>query len=143
VPRSWKSRRIILPTLWATTGPVTGTLYLFTTTTTTTTTTINTNTNTTTRRKDWLLWFTTAYKKSHLQVASEYFHVLFFTLGSVPVDIVWVFSCFLLHTKPRATARCVKQQTRSAEIYTYGYLEKPLLFSNKFYINQMQQLTIC
>ena len=29
VPRSWKSRDIPLPTLWATTGPVTGTLYLF------------------------------------------------------------------------------------------------------------------
>ena len=28
-PRSWKSRAIPLPTLWATTGPVTGTLYLF------------------------------------------------------------------------------------------------------------------
>jgi len=28
VPRSWKSRVIPLPTLWATTGPVTGTLYL-------------------------------------------------------------------------------------------------------------------
>ena len=28
VPRSWKSRAITLPTLWATTGPVTGTLYL-------------------------------------------------------------------------------------------------------------------
>ena len=27
VPRSWKSRAIPLPTLWATTGPVTGTLY--------------------------------------------------------------------------------------------------------------------
>jgi len=27
-PRSWKSRAILLPTLWATTGPVTGTLYL-------------------------------------------------------------------------------------------------------------------
>jgi hypothetical protein len=26
---SWKSRAIPLPTLWATTGPVTGTLYLF------------------------------------------------------------------------------------------------------------------
>ena len=29
VPRSWKSKAIPLPTLWATTGPVTGTLYLF------------------------------------------------------------------------------------------------------------------
>ena len=29
VPRQWKSRAIPLPTLWATTGPVTGTLYLF------------------------------------------------------------------------------------------------------------------
>ena len=29
VPWSWKSRAIPLPTLWATTGPVTGTLYLF------------------------------------------------------------------------------------------------------------------
>jgi hypothetical protein len=29
VPRSWKSRAIPLPTLWATTGPVTGLLYLF------------------------------------------------------------------------------------------------------------------
>ena len=29
VPRSWKSRAIPLPTLWATTGPVTGTLYLY------------------------------------------------------------------------------------------------------------------
>ena len=29
VPRSWKSRAIPLPTLWVTTGPVTGTLYLF------------------------------------------------------------------------------------------------------------------
>jgi hypothetical protein len=29
VPLSWKSRAIPLPTLWATTGPVTGTLYLF------------------------------------------------------------------------------------------------------------------
>ena len=28
VPWSWKSRAIPLPTLWATTGPVTGTLYL-------------------------------------------------------------------------------------------------------------------
>ena len=28
VPWSWKSRVIPLPTLWATTGPVTGTLYL-------------------------------------------------------------------------------------------------------------------
>ena len=27
VPWSWKSRAILLPTLWATTGPVTGTLY--------------------------------------------------------------------------------------------------------------------
>jgi hypothetical protein len=27
-PRSWKSRAIPLPTLWATTGPVTGLLYL-------------------------------------------------------------------------------------------------------------------
>ena len=27
VPGSWKSRAIPLPTLWATTGPVTGTLY--------------------------------------------------------------------------------------------------------------------
>ena len=27
VPRSWKSRVIPLPTLWATTGPVTGTLF--------------------------------------------------------------------------------------------------------------------
>ena len=27
VPRSWKSRAIPLPTLWATTGPVTGTIY--------------------------------------------------------------------------------------------------------------------
>ena len=27
VPRSWKSRAIPLPTLWDTTGPVTGTLY--------------------------------------------------------------------------------------------------------------------
>jgi len=27
VPQSWKSRAIPLPTLWATTGPVTGTLY--------------------------------------------------------------------------------------------------------------------
>jgi len=26
-PRSWKSRAIPLPTLWATTGPVTGLLY--------------------------------------------------------------------------------------------------------------------
>ena len=26
---SWKSRAIPLPTLWATTGPVTGTLYLY------------------------------------------------------------------------------------------------------------------
>jgi len=29
VPRSWKSRAIPLPTLWATTEPVTGTLYLY------------------------------------------------------------------------------------------------------------------
>ena len=29
VPRSWKGRAIFLPTHWATTGPVTGTLYLF------------------------------------------------------------------------------------------------------------------
>ena len=29
VPWSWKSRAIPLPTLWATTGPVTGTLYLY------------------------------------------------------------------------------------------------------------------
>jgi len=29
VPRSWKSRAILLPTLWATTGPVTGTLYFY------------------------------------------------------------------------------------------------------------------
>ena len=29
VPRSWNSRAIPLPTLWATTGPVTGTLYLY------------------------------------------------------------------------------------------------------------------
>jgi hypothetical protein len=29
VPRSWTSRAIPLPTLWATTGPVTGTLYLY------------------------------------------------------------------------------------------------------------------
>jgi len=29
VPWSWKSRAIPLPTPWATTGPVTGTLYLF------------------------------------------------------------------------------------------------------------------
>ena len=29
VPWSWKSRAITLPTLWATTRPVTGTLYLF------------------------------------------------------------------------------------------------------------------
>ena len=28
VPRSWKSRAIPLPTLWATPGPITGTLYL-------------------------------------------------------------------------------------------------------------------
>ena len=28
VPWSWKSRAIPLPTLWATTGPVTGSLYL-------------------------------------------------------------------------------------------------------------------
>ena len=30
VPRSWKSRAITLPNLWATAGPVTGTLYLLT-----------------------------------------------------------------------------------------------------------------
>jgi hypothetical protein len=30
VPWSWKSRAIPLPTLWAATGPVTGTLYLLT-----------------------------------------------------------------------------------------------------------------
>ena len=30
VPWSWKSRAITLPTLWATTGPVMGTLYIFT-----------------------------------------------------------------------------------------------------------------
>jgi hypothetical protein len=30
VPWSWKSRAITLPTLWATTGPVTGTLFLIT-----------------------------------------------------------------------------------------------------------------
>ena len=30
VPWSWKSRAIPLPTLWATTGPVTGTLYIYT-----------------------------------------------------------------------------------------------------------------
>ena len=30
VPWSWKSRAISLPTLWATTGPVTGTLYIST-----------------------------------------------------------------------------------------------------------------
>jgi len=30
VPWSWKSRAITLPTLWATTGPVTGTLYTLT-----------------------------------------------------------------------------------------------------------------
>ena len=30
VPRSWNSRAIPLPTLWATPGPVTGTLYVFT-----------------------------------------------------------------------------------------------------------------
>ena len=29
VPWSWKSRAIPVPTLWATTGPVTGTLYLY------------------------------------------------------------------------------------------------------------------
>ena len=29
VPRSWKSRAIPLPTLWATTGPVMGKLYLY------------------------------------------------------------------------------------------------------------------
>ena len=29
VSRSWKSRAILLSTLWATTGPVTGTLYLY------------------------------------------------------------------------------------------------------------------
>ena len=29
VPLSWKGRSITLPTLWATTGPVTGTLYLY------------------------------------------------------------------------------------------------------------------
>jgi hypothetical protein len=29
VPRSWKGRAIPLPTLWATTGPVTGKLYLY------------------------------------------------------------------------------------------------------------------
>ena len=29
VPRSWKNRAIPLPTLWATTGPVTGTRYLY------------------------------------------------------------------------------------------------------------------
>jgi hypothetical protein len=29
VPRSWKSRAIPLPTPWAITGPVTGTLYLY------------------------------------------------------------------------------------------------------------------
>ena len=29
VPQSWKSRAIPLPTLWATTGPVMGTLYTF------------------------------------------------------------------------------------------------------------------
>ena len=28
MPWSWKNRVILLPTLWATTGPVTGTLYL-------------------------------------------------------------------------------------------------------------------
>jgi len=28
VPQSWRSRAIPLPTLWATTGPVTGSLYL-------------------------------------------------------------------------------------------------------------------
>jgi len=31
VPRSWKSTAIPLPTLWATTGPVRGTLYLYST----------------------------------------------------------------------------------------------------------------
>ena len=30
VPWSWKSRAILLHNLWATTGPVTGTLYTFT-----------------------------------------------------------------------------------------------------------------
>ena len=30
VPWSWKSRAIPLPTIWATTGPVTGSRYLFT-----------------------------------------------------------------------------------------------------------------
>jgi len=29
VPQSWKSRAVPLPTLWATTGPVMGTLYLY------------------------------------------------------------------------------------------------------------------
>ena len=29
VPLSWKSRAIPLPTVWAKTGPVTGTLYLY------------------------------------------------------------------------------------------------------------------
>ena len=29
VPWSWKSRSILLPNLWATTGPVTGTLHLY------------------------------------------------------------------------------------------------------------------
>jgi hypothetical protein len=29
VPRSWKSRAILLPTLWGHTGPVTGSLYLY------------------------------------------------------------------------------------------------------------------
>ena len=29
VPWSWKTRAIPLPTLWVTTGPVTGTLYLY------------------------------------------------------------------------------------------------------------------
>ena len=29
VPWSWKSRAIPLPTLWATTGPVTGSLYIY------------------------------------------------------------------------------------------------------------------
>ena len=29
VPRSWKSRAITLPDLWVTTGPVTGTLYVY------------------------------------------------------------------------------------------------------------------
>jgi len=30
VPRAWKSRVIPLPTLWGHTGPVTGSLYLYT-----------------------------------------------------------------------------------------------------------------